>query len=130
VVVVEGVAAAALAVEAPAPFKQEVSSPVTVTCYYKEKGLKSSRLSQRRNKTYSPGPLLIIGPIVKSNHDRGSSSYIDRPVEVVAREVAELKATTKSKKYSILIHKPEYLERQYSHLISTWVIAVDDCEIA
>ena len=93
---VEGVATAALAVEAPAPFKQEVSSPVTVTCHYK--GLKSSGLSQRRNKTYSPGPLLIIGPIVKSNHDRGSSSYIDRPVEVVAREVAELKATTKSKK--------------------------------
>jgi len=51
----------------------------------------------------SPGPLFIIGPIVKSNHDGSSSSYIDRPVEVVAREVAELK-----------------------HLISTWVIAVDE----
>jgi hypothetical protein len=77
-----------------APVKQEVLSPVTVTCYYKERGLKLSRLSQRRNKTYSSGPLLIIGPIVKSNHNGSSGSDIDCPVEVVTGKVAQVKATT------------------------------------
>lgn len=51
----------------------------------------------------SPRPLLIIAPIVKSNHDGGSSSDIDQPVEGCTGEVADVK-----------------------ELISAWVTAVDE----